>query len=860
MPEPLKLLLLCWVVKLSYSVTSPEWFQNISTDLFNLPGDILLGGLFPINRLSSNLSDRLQPDNISCESIDEYGLGIALVMKYAVDEVNANQLLLPGVKLGYEIYDTCKQSAVIVMNTIPFLTAKKTRELTVECNYTNYETRISAVIGPQGSEMVAVIAKLLGFFLMPQVSYGATSDKFSDKSLYPSFLRTVPSDRWQVQAMVELVKEFNWNWVAVVGSDEEYGKRGMQEFSKVAEQQDVCVAYQGLIPVYTHAEPVIKMILNHIKTTEVGVVIVFSLPEPAVDFFEEVIKMNMSAVWIGSTSWASHNRLTTIPNIHTVGTVIGFSDKNQSPGLLIPYTQALLTKLSEERNKTSSPVPPTSGTDVKGNPCPQCWNMTADNITLVKQPGVQNSAFSVYAAIYSVAQALHNMLGCNSTTCMWGTESKIYPWQLLEVLKNTSVDINGTRMEFDSSGDPNLAYTVFEWIWEDSKLHFQDVGSFNHKLFINKSLFKWHTEDSKMVPWSSCSAACASGQVRRVKGFHSCCFDCIDCMPGTYQAKKEDIHCTHCPERQWSHIRSTNCTAPVFDFLPWDSPVSLELMFAGLLLLICQGLVGAVFIKNRKTPMVRASGGILSFVALVSLMGTCLSLVLFLGQPQDLICRLQMPLSFISQTVALSIIMAISLQICYMTEFPEKAASHMSKVRIPGSWLLIMVCCTMQAGLCGWFVQNGSSLSNYVANMSIDFMKTFLSCPVEPLTGFAIMLGFNCAMALISFMSTFMAVKPIHQYNLARDITFASLIYCVIWVIFIPIYIGWNNQKHRSIVYISFSIASNFGLVMAYYFPKCHLLLKKPELNTLDHFHTFLEGAPPRPAQEEPQTQTQSRQ
>lgn len=90
-------------------------------------------------------------------------------MKYAVDEINANQILLPGIKLGYEIHDTCRQSAVVVKPIISFLTAKSNKVLSVECNYTNYETSVSAVIGPYNSEMVSVIGKLLGFFLMPQV-------------------------------------------------------------------------------------------------------------------------------------------------------------------------------------------------------------------------------------------------------------------------------------------------------------------------------------------------------------------------------------------------------------------------------------------------------------------------------------------------------------------------------------------------------------------------------------------------------------------------------------------------------------------------------------------------------------------
>ncbi|XP_038553547.1 taste receptor type 1 member 3 [Micropterus salmoides] len=851
MAAPFILLVMCWAFKLSCSASSPEWFQNISTSLFNLSGDIMLGGLFPINQLTSNLSQRTEPNDISCDSLNEYGLGLALVMKFAVDEINANQSLLPGFKLGYQIYDTCSEPSIIVKPTIALLTGKSNKALSVECNYTNYETEMVAVIGPQSSELVSVIGKLLGFFLMPQVSFGATSAAFSDDLLYPSFYRTVPSDNQQVDAMVLLLKTFEWNWVAVVASDEEYGQQGVQGFSKSADNSSICVAYQGLIPVYTDPGPAVKTIIDNIIATKVRVIVVFSLPQQAEAFLKEVIRRNVTGVWIASTSWALSQQLTSLPNIETIGTIIAFTVKTQTVDLLPAYTEELFIKLSEEK---MSPPAPQSGNPV--DPCPQCWNLSSANISLVTNPAVKRTAFSVYAAIYAVAQALHNMLGCNSTACMQGSETKIYPWKLLKVLGNTSVELNGTLLKFDSNGNPNIGYNVVQWVWDDSGFNLMDVGSFDEKLSINKSLFKWHTTNSK-APESTCSANCGRGQVRRVKGFHSCCFDCIDCQPGTYQANEDDILCKPCPEGQWSLIRSTNCTKPTFDILSWDTPEALEMMLAGVLLLICQGSVVVVFLKHRGTLLVKASGGALTFVALLSLMGACLSLLLFLGQPGDVGCRLQLPLTSIFQTVALSIILFISLQIFYMSEFPKMATSHLHILRGPGSWLFVLGCCAVQACICGWFVQQGPSLSDYVANMTINFASSFLACPVLPLAGFALMQGFNGAMAIISFMCTFMAAKPLHQYNLARDITFSSLIYSVIWVTFIPIYIGMN-YKNRSIVHVFFTLASNLGLVSAYYFPKCYLLLRKPELNTAAHFCTFLEGAPPTPAQEEPQPQQES--
>lgn len=71
--------------------------------------------------------------------------------------------------------------------------------------------------------------------------------------------------------------------------------------------------------------------------------------------------------------------------------------------------------------------------------------------------------------------------------------------QLLEVLRKTTVDINGTKLEFDSNGNPNIGYNLVELIWNNSTLEFVEVGRFDKILNINMSLFKWHTENSEVI-------------------------------------------------------------------------------------------------------------------------------------------------------------------------------------------------------------------------------------------------------------------------------------------------------------------------------------------------------------------------
>lgn len=136
-------------------------------------------------------------------------------------------------------------------------------------------------------------------------------------------------------------------------------------------------------------------------------------------------------MWIASASWVVHHRLTSIPGIQTIGTIIGFTYKTQTLDLLPAYTEALFTKLSEEK-KTSSDTPKLN------DPCPKCWDLSPANMSLVMNAAVQRASFSVYAAIYSVAQSLHNMLGCNSTTCKWDAETRILPWEVNLVLIPTN--------------------------------------------------------------------------------------------------------------------------------------------------------------------------------------------------------------------------------------------------------------------------------------------------------------------------------------------------------------------------------------------------------------------------------------
>lgn len=73
--------------------------------------------------------------------------------------------------------------------------------------------------------------------------------------------------------------------------------------------------------------------------------------------------------------------------------------------------------------------------------------------------------------------------------------------QLLAALKNTSVNINGTRIQFDMYGNANIGYDVIQWVWTDSsEVDIRSVGDYSGQtLTVLKNQFVWHTGEVMSV-------------------------------------------------------------------------------------------------------------------------------------------------------------------------------------------------------------------------------------------------------------------------------------------------------------------------------------------------------------------------
>ena len=86
-------------------------------------------------------------------------------------------------------------------------------------NINGGRSRLVAIIGPGDSSITMQTHNILQLFEMPQIGYSATAKQLSDKEKFKYFTRVIASDTQQAQAIVDIIRQFKWSYVATIGTE-----------------------------------------------------------------------------------------------------------------------------------------------------------------------------------------------------------------------------------------------------------------------------------------------------------------------------------------------------------------------------------------------------------------------------------------------------------------------------------------------------------------------------------------------------------------------------------------------------------------------------------------------------------------
>eukprot|EP00079_Xenopus_tropicalis_P032586 XP_017946357.1 PREDICTED: vomeronasal type-2 receptor 26-like [Xenopus tropicalis] len=351
--------------------------------------------------------------------------------------------------------------------------------------------------------------------------------------------------------------------------------------------------------------------------------------------------------------------------------------------------------------------------------------------------------------------------------------------------------------------------------------------------YINMNIQKivWKKDTKNQTLKSQCSANCLPGY-RKISGksLAPCCYDCVPCSHGEISNRTDTENCLKCQDTEWPNQEKTLCIERQIEFLSYaGDPLTLIFIISSVILFIIAAVILGIFISFRDTPVVRANNHTLSFILLVSIKLSFLSVFLFLGRPVDITCMLRQTSFGITFSIAVSCVLAKTLMVSIAFKATKPGSPWRKWVGVKLANGLVFICSLIQSLInVIWLVIAPPYVEQ---NFHSEPGKIIIQCNEGSAIGFYIVLSYMGLLASVSFIVAFLARSLPDSFNEAKYITFSMLLFCSVWITMIPAYLS-TKGKYMVAVEIFAIISSSCGLLFCIFLPKCYIILFKPEINS----------------------------
>ncbi|KAK9405144.1 type-2 vomeronasal receptor [Crotalus adamanteus] len=839
------------------------------------PGDLLIGIVIS----ASEITPATFPFNMAPSSQIQLSYYEKIVRAICnIEFLMANSQLLHNLTLGYNIYDNYD-------NTLGTSDALLDMLSTGEANVPNYscgrKDKLLALVDGAARDSSIQMSTLAGTYKVPQVSERIASDTLSDKSQFPFFHPLFPQEGIQDPSIVQILLHFRWTLIGLFAPDTEKGENFMRTFTPMLIKNRICVVISQRFSMTGHT----KFLMDALsKWRQVNIFVHFlefdSLWDRILPFHSaleglpgpiegKVCIMTMAGVFSIKKDWR-------LKHIHSIWS-FPFQWKESwesdnafqidffvEPEFQHEYFHCSVSKRTfyvkgQRRCTQKAPVE----TQEKKNRI-QVEN-DSDTYSIIK---ILAHALSAASKTQRRRKKREESLGAPG----------LQPWKFHPFLKKRELyNLSLLKVYLDQNGDVAADLYIIGMVVFPKEDPIQKIlGSFERqRLTINQDVLSqlkllnklegfvlpeeevpgfqmrtvvylyWilslptppglplHSELLLSLPQSKCVEKCHPGFVKQAReGEPVCCYDCIPCPEGTISTQEDTTKCTKCPDDQYPTENRIQCIPKRIIFLSYEEHLSIILISFALLLFLITVFVLIIFITYLETPIVKANNRDLSFILLVSLLLCFLSSLFFIGQPKKATCLLRQTVFSIVFSVAVSSVLAktITVVLAFLASKPGNKVRRCLGKSLANS--IILSCSAVQILICAMWL--GVSPPFPDSDLHSQPREIILQCNEGSVIMFYVVLGYMGFLAAICFTVAFLARNLPGAFNEAKLINFSMLVFCSVWVSFLPTYLS-TKGKYMVAVQVFSILASGAGLLSCIFFSKCYIIILRPDLNTKEH-------------------------
>nr|KAG5699497.1 hypothetical protein BaRGS_020056 [Batillaria attramentaria] len=497
----------------------PLCADNGKVPLAHLPGSAYIVGVFSVHERNSN-------NPFTCGDYRNVSTDVVVLEAFlhVVKQLRAST----GVNFGAVAFDDCYSPLHMTSVLSDFLSGlvpfdKGLFDVCVP------REKVVGVVGCLSSDSTLATASFFTPLHTPVISYAASSPDLDDKTSYPYFLRTVPSDEEQAVAMAELILAMGWEYVGLLHVSNNYGTKGAMAFQRAARARRLCVADPVKISPEPEAydETYLDDQFTKLRQTGAKVVVFFGIDTRIADMLRLIEARNHQGqiIFISSEEWANKRDVLDAGYKAARGSITFKVDNVQgNTTMQNSFNQYLVRKSPSETD-----VNPWFSefwqhmfdcnlaggfNNIFDEVCKDSYRLSSDQVTkMVSDQRVQHVMNAVQALGQGLAAVSHSNTDtvCESSFPCDNLHDEAFAPQVLKVIKSQTLPSVTARRNriFDDNGNGKIGFTIYNVQRKtNDDYDYVYVGSYDSDrgLQLQKESIVFYSETG--VPKKSIDASC----------------------------------------------------------------------------------------------------------------------------------------------------------------------------------------------------------------------------------------------------------------------------------------------------------------------------------------------------------------